>query len=133
MSALGSLLRAGAFNVDLGQYGSVRVPGRATTAAMAGQWVQEGKPGPARSLNILGGPVLNPNKLEVLVTMTREITEASNIEDVVRMLVTEAASLALDAAVFSSSAATASRGSRAFPRPWRTSFSSSRTASAASR
>jgi hypothetical protein len=106
MSAMGALLRAGAFNVDLGQYGSVRVPGRATTAANAGKWVQEGHPIPAVQLNILGGPVLTPTKLAVLLSMTREITEASNIEDIVRMLVTEAASLALDAAVFSTSAAT---------------------------
>jgi hypothetical protein len=107
LSAIGAVLRAGALNVDLGRNASVRVPGRATSPADAGQWVQEGHPIPARALHLLGGPVLSPTKLAVLVTMTREMTEASNIEDVVRMLLTEAASIALDAALFSTNAATA--------------------------
>jgi hypothetical protein len=109
MSALGAVLRAGALNVDLGRNASVRVPGRATTVAGAGKWVQEGHPIPAVQFNLLGGPVLTATKLAVLVTMTREITEASNIEDVVRVLVTEAAGLALDAALFSTNAATAAQ------------------------
>jgi hypothetical protein len=107
LSAVGAVLRAGALNVDLGRNASVRVPGRATHVADAGQWVQEGHPIPARALNILAGPVLTPTKLAVLVTMTREMTEASNIEDVVRVLLTEAAGIALDAAMFSTNAATA--------------------------
>lgn len=109
MSAIGAVLRAGAFNVDLGRNASVRVPGRSTTVANAGKWVQEGHPIPAVQLNILGGPVLAPTKLAVLVTMTQEMTQTSNIEDVVRMTVSEAAGLALDAALFSATAATAAQ------------------------
>jgi hypothetical protein len=105
MAAIGRVVRAGALAVDLGRNTSVRVPGRTTSAADAGQWVQEGHPIPARQLTMLSGPTLTPTKLAVLVTMTREMTEASNIEDVVRVLLTEAASLALDAAVFSTAAA----------------------------
>jgi hypothetical protein len=108
MSAIGKLLAIGSLQIDLGRFASVVVPGRATSIADAGTWVQEGHPAPARQLTLLG-PTLSSRKLEVIVTMTRELTEASNIEDVVRILTTEAASMALDAAVFSTNAATAAR------------------------
>jgi hypothetical protein len=54
---------------------------------------------------LVSGATLRPHKLAVIVTMTRELTEASNIEEIVRVLLTEAAGLALDAAIFSSTAA----------------------------
>ena len=109
MTVAGRLARAGALQVDIGRYGSVRVPGRATHAADAGQWVQEGHPIPARHCTILAGPTLTPQKLACITTMTREITEASNIEAVVRQFLTEAAGIAIDAALFSASAATAAQ------------------------
>lgn len=106
MSVSGRLEAAGALRIDLGRNATVRVPGRATSAAEAGQFVVEGAPGPVRQLNILAGPVLSPTKLEVIIPMTQELVEASNIEDVVRVLVTEASGIAIDAAMFSSNAAT---------------------------
>lgn len=109
MTVAGRLARSGALQIDLGRYASVRVPGRAVHPSDAGQWVQEGHPIPARQLQILSGPTLAPNKLACLATMTREISEASNIDAVVRQLLTEAAGLALDAALFSTSAATAAQ------------------------
>jgi hypothetical protein len=105
MSAVGRVMQT-AFRVDLGRNASVLVPGRVTNAADAGQWVAEGAPIPVRQLLVTGAP-LRPRKVACIVAMTRELTEASNIEDVVRMLLTEAAGLALDAAVFSTSAGTA--------------------------
>jgi hypothetical protein len=105
MSAFGKLMQIGALNVDLGRFASMVVPGRSITSADAGQWVAEGAPAPARQLHIIG-PTLHHKKLEVIVTMTREMIDASNIEDVVRVLISEAASMALDAAIFSTSAAT---------------------------
>jgi len=107
MSAIGRVIAAGALKVDLGRYASVHVPGRVTNPADAGQWLREGKPIPARTLGILSGATLTPQKVACIVTMTRELIEASNIEDVVRVLLSEAAGLALDAAVFSNAAATA--------------------------
>jgi hypothetical protein len=104
MTAMGKLIASGALQVDMGRFASVVVPGRATHPADAGNWVQEGKPSPARQLTVLG-PTLRAHKLEVIVTMTRELTEASNIEDVVRVLLTEAAGMALDAGVFSANPA----------------------------
>lgn len=100
MSAIGKLIRVGAFKIDLGRYATVVVPGRALTAADAGAWLAEGAPIPVRQLQILG-PQLTPHKLAVLVPMTREMTEASNIEEVVKQLLREASTLAIDAAIFS--------------------------------
>jgi hypothetical protein len=105
LSAVGRLISAGALRVDLGHFSSVAVPGRATTAAAAGLWVAEGGVKPVRQFNLSSGK-LTPHKLAVITTLTREISEASNIEDMLRALITEATGLALDAAIFS----TAPRG-----------------------
>jgi hypothetical protein len=114
LSAIGKLLDdGGAFRVDLGRLASLRVPGRLTSAADAGQWVAEGGAIPVRQLNFLG-PVLGPHKLACIVTMTREMAEASNIEDMVRVLLAEAAGLALDAAVLSNFAGDATRSAGIF-------------------
>jgi hypothetical protein len=109
MSVTGRLEMAGAIRVDLGRLATVTVPGRTVHAADAGQWVLEGSPIPARQMAIYPGAKLVPSKLAAIVTMTREITEASNIEDVLRMLMTEAAGMAIDTAMFSTSAATAAQ------------------------
>lgn len=109
MTVVGRLARAGALQVVLGRLAAVRVPGRSVNPLDAGQWVQEGHPIPARSQQILAGPTLLPQKLACLVTMTREMSEASNIDAVVRRLLIEAAGIALDAALFSTSAATAAQ------------------------
>ena len=103
MSAIGRVMQ-NALRVDLGRYAAVVVPGRITNAADAGQWVVEGNPIPVRQLAVTG-QTLRPHKIACIVTLTRELIEASNIEDVVRILLSEAAGLALDAAIFSTSAA----------------------------
>lgn len=106
MSALEKLLAGGALHIDPGRVATITVPGRAVTPADAGQWLAEGAPAQVRQYNILG-PKLVPHKLEVMTTITREISEASNIEDILRTLITEAAGLAIDAAVLSTTAASA--------------------------
>ena len=105
MTALDRLARAGALQVDMGRNASVIVPGRIidpTTAAS--MWVGEGQAVPVKQYDIIG-PALNIHKIEVNVVVTRELSEASNIENVLRMLLTEMAGLAIDAAVFSTDAA----------------------------
>jgi hypothetical protein len=97
----------GALRIDLGRLASVTVPGRAVSPADAGTWVGEGQPIPVRQMNIFPGAKLTPTKLAVIVTLTREITEASNIEDVLKKLLTEAAGIALDTALFSTAAVSA--------------------------
>jgi hypothetical protein len=105
MTALDRLARTGALQVDMGRNASVIVPGRIidpTTAAS--MWIGEGQAVPVKQYDIIG-PALNVHKIEVDVVVTRELSEASNIEDVLRMLLTEMAGLAIDAAVFSTAAA----------------------------
>jgi hypothetical protein len=109
MSVAWRLELAGALRVQMGNLSSVTVPGRSQNAANAGQWVQEGQAIPVRQQAIYPGAKLTPQKLACIVTMTREITEASNIEDVLKMLMTEAAGMAIDNAMFSTSAATAAQ------------------------
>jgi hypothetical protein len=109
MTALDRLARTGALQVDMGRNASVIVPGRIidpTTAAS--MWVGEGQAAPVKQYNIIG-PALSVHKIEVNVVVTRELSEASNIEDVLRMLLTEMAGLAIDAAVFSTDAASAQK------------------------
>lgn len=108
LSAIGRVHDAGGLNINLGRYAAIVVPGRVTNVGDAGQFVQEGLPVQVRQLHVVGA-TLRPRKLEVIVTMTREIMEASNIEDVVRMLLTEAAGLALDANIFSNTAGSPAR------------------------
>jgi hypothetical protein len=105
MSALGRLLAFGALRVDLGRLASVTIPERQTSAANAGAWIVEGAPVPVKQYSLLG-PKLSPHKLECITTITWEMSNASNIEEILRTLLTEAAGLAIDAAVLSTAAAT---------------------------
>jgi hypothetical protein len=104
MSVIGRLIAAGALRIDLARSASVTVPGRSTTPASAGAWVAEGGVIPARQYNLLG-PTLRPHKLSVITTFSREMTDASNIEEILRALIIEAAGPAIDAAVLSAAAA----------------------------
>src|SRR5262249_45105092 len=87
--------------VDLDGYGQITVPGRVLNAAAAGQWVGEAGAAPVRALQIIAGAKLVPRELSTIAVFTREMSESSLIEDVVRQTTSEAAGLALDAAMFS--------------------------------
>jgi hypothetical protein len=108
MSALGRLLAFGAMRVDLGRLASVTIPGRQVSAANAGSWVAEGQPVQVKQYSIPTSK-LSPHKLEVITTITWEMSNASNIEEILRQLLTEAASLAIDAAVLSTTAGSAAQ------------------------
>jgi hypothetical protein len=99
LSAAASLL-AHALRVDLSGIASVLVPGRRVSADSAGQWVRESEPIPVRMLNF-SSVVLEPRKLAVVASYTREMTESSNLEAVMRQTLGEASGLALDGAMFS--------------------------------
>jgi hypothetical protein len=103
MSALGRLMLSGGLHIDLGTFASVVVPGRSTTPAGAGQWVTEGGVIPARQYTLLG-PTLRPRKLSVITTFSQEMSEASNIETILRALIIEASGPAVDAAILSNAA-----------------------------
>jgi hypothetical protein len=113
LSAIGKLIAAGALRVSLGSNASVVVPGGHVSPADAGAWIGEGGVKPAHQL-LIGSAILRPRKVAVVVTMTRELTEASNVEDIVRALLTEASGLALDAAIFSNTASSAVRSAGLF-------------------
>jgi hypothetical protein len=73
-------------------------------------FVAQGAAIPVRQLTSTAGTTsLDPRKLAVIFVLTREMLDSSNAEALVRMVVTESVSLALDAALFSSTAGDAVR------------------------
>ena len=109
MSALDKLDRTGALRVDMGNMASVVVPGRIIDPTDAiNMWVGEGQAVPVKQYDIIG-PSLNVHKIEVNVVVTRELSEASNIENILQALLTEMGGLAIDAALFSTDAASPQR------------------------
>jgi hypothetical protein len=93
-----------ALKLDLGRMAELRVPGRALTAAAAGQWVVEGQAARVRQLNFANAAMWQPRKLEVISVASREMVESSNIEAILQQTLQEATGLALDLAMFSSAA-----------------------------
>jgi hypothetical protein len=81
-----------------------RIPGRVLNAAAAGQWTAEETAAPVRQLVFSNPAILRPRKLSVICAYSREQAESSNIENIVRATLGEAAGLALDAAMFSNNA-----------------------------
>jgi capsid protein len=95
--------------INLDGIAQALIPARALSAANAGQWVTEGAAIPVRSLSFSNAATLEPRKLVVICPYTREMAESSNIEAIVRQSLGEATGLALDAAMWSSTAGDASR------------------------
>jgi hypothetical protein len=91
--------------LDLGRAAELRVPGRALTASAAGSWVSEGQAAPVRALTFANDAILKPRKLEVISVVTNEMAASSNIEAILRQTLEESTGLALDLAMFSSTAA----------------------------
>jgi hypothetical protein len=60
-------------------------------------------------LNVLGGPMLSPDKLAVIAVLSYEMLNGSNAEAMVRDALTRSAPLALDTALFDASASSAAR------------------------
>src|SRR5262249_46525253 len=81
--------------------GTVRFPGRAVAAVDAGNWLGEGSPIPVRQQQFTNGLVLAPRKVAVIVVMTREMAESSNLEAIAKALISEALGIALDVAFLS--------------------------------
>jgi hypothetical protein len=108
MSASARLIDAG-LKLSFAGKGMISAPSYLTSAADAGSWVAEGNPIPVRALNFVPGPNLTPSKLCVIAVFTREITEQSDIERIVREALQRSASLALDSAIFSNAAADATK------------------------
>jgi hypothetical protein len=103
LSAGAGLISRG-MKVSLAGIASLKVPGRTMDASDAGKFVGEGMPVPVRKLRIAAGPTLQPRKLMTITGYTREMGESSNLDAIAIALISEAVSLALDAALFSTTA-----------------------------
>ncbi len=108
LSAAASMIEAGV-KVDLAHVASIVIPGRVydPTGETAGGWIGEGQAIPLRQPGIVPGPVLEPHKLAVLTTYTREMVEADSIEEFTTMAIREAAATLLDLRMFSTTPADA--------------------------
>jgi Phage capsid family len=103
MSASAQLVNAG-LQLNFAGKGMISVPSYLTSATDAGSWVAEGNPIPVRQIAFTPGANLEPRKLCVIATFTREVTEQADVERIVREALQRSASLALDAAIFSNAA-----------------------------
>src|SRR5262249_54417728 len=103
LSAAASLMAVG-LKIDLTGHASITIPGRKFNPASAGAWIAEGAPIPVRAPLILPGPKLQPRKLAVINSYTREMVMADSIEEFVTAAIKEAAAALLDQAMFSNNA-----------------------------
>jgi hypothetical protein len=83
------------------------VPSRPLTPTDAAHFVQEGSPIPVRAFNFAAG-TLRPFGLKTITTYSRELSESSGIEAVVKQTLAETFGLGIDAVMLSASAGTAS-------------------------
>jgi hypothetical protein len=100
LSAAADIIGRG-LRADLTGIARLRVPGRVLNAAQAGTWIDETAPVPVRAMSFSNAATLEPRKLMVITTYTREMAESSNIEAITKQTVSEASGLALDAALLS--------------------------------
>jgi hypothetical protein len=100
-----------AIKIDMTGLGTVSIP-RASPGGPQPAWISEGGPIPVAQPNFLPGNVLGPpKKLAFIEALTNELAGHSIpvAEQIIRQLMTEAAAKALDASVFSATAASATR------------------------
>jgi hypothetical protein len=92
-------------------YGTVNVPGVIVDASDAGKFVAEGEPLPVNQFSVLNPSTLSSKKFGCIVAYTRTLANGAvaSFETILRQLLVEAASLGLDAALFSETAASADR------------------------
>jgi hypothetical protein len=106
----GSALLKRAISLQFANNNAIKVPS-ITAASSGAAFVQEGNPAPAQQFSLSSGVTLSPRKFITLAVFTRDIFEHSipTIESLVRSVLAEDVGLALDAAMFSSTAGDASR------------------------
>jgi hypothetical protein len=110
MSAAASLIDA-APRVSLDRINSLKFPARSGSIDAAYlPWVGEGMPAPVLRFTFATAATIGPAcKLMAIVVMTREMAESSSAEMILTTILRENVSLALDASMFSTAAATAAR------------------------
>ena len=95
-----ALLRRGTVLSLVGIH-QITVPGFSTASGGFTSFVQEGQAIPVRQMVSSAGVTFGPRKLATIFTLTREMVESSNAEALVKLVMTESLSVALDAALFS--------------------------------
>lgn len=100
LSAAAGLMVQG-LKVDLTGLGSITIPGRVYEPTAAGDWIGEGQAIPLRQPTIALGPKLEPKKLGVLATFSREMAAADSVEDFTAAAIKEGAAALLDLQMFS--------------------------------
>jgi hypothetical protein len=105
-SAAAQLIERG-FRVDMAGVGSVSLPRVQTTWPLPA-WVAEGEPIPSYRGDFTSAPIGAPKKLAALTAIANELATATaeSAEAIISDLMDEAAARALDATMFSNSAAT---------------------------
>jgi hypothetical protein len=104
MSAGAQLLAAG-LNLQFGGAGTILVPGIAPGQA---KWIAEGAAIPAVQF-LTTGPTLTPRKLASTCAVTEEMLRNLNAETIIRQALIDSTAPAIDAALFSNTAASASQ------------------------
>jgi HK97 family phage major capsid protein/HK97 family phage prohead protease len=91
-----------------GNAGVLKIPVRANTPTLAGNWVGEGSPKPVRRASFTT-VTLSPTKLAVISTFTEEMSmySAQSIEQIIRQAMSDDTSMALDAYLIDAVAASA--------------------------
>jgi hypothetical protein len=102
------LLRRGTVLSFVGLH-QITVPGFSTASNTFTSFVAEGAAIPVRQMVSSAGVTFGPRKLGTIFVLTREMVESSNAEALVKLVMTESLSVALDAALFSNVAGDTTR------------------------
>jgi hypothetical protein len=107
-ASAGAALLAQGLELTFDGTAAISVPSFLAAAGNVG-FVAEAAPIPVRQLNVIGGPMLTPDKLAVITVLSYEMLSGSNAEAMVRDALTQSAALALDTALLDANASTAAR------------------------
>src|SRR5262249_46280359 len=86
----------------------ITVPG-ITAVATNASFVGQAAPIPVRQLTVGAGASLEPHKFASIITLSREMIESSNAEQLVRLAMVDSLAAALDVALFGNTAGDATR------------------------
>ena len=100
LSVGAQLLRRGTVLSFAGLH-AIQVPGFSTASSTFTSFVAEGAAIPVRVMTSSSGVTFGPRKFATMFVQTREMIESSNAEALVKLVMTESLSVALDAALFS--------------------------------
>jgi HK97 family phage major capsid protein/HK97 family phage prohead protease len=109
-SSIYAPLAAAGVRYSFGRAGVLRIPVRANTPTVAGNWVGEGAPKPVRRIS-LSTVSMTPTKMAVISTFTEEMANYStpSIEGIIRQAMSDDTSEALDSYLIDAVAASAVR------------------------